>query len=114
MVLFPFDKANGDMQRQWFEYLNSSHVRTSSSYHAPLAHSSERGRPKFEISMEQLLYLRSMCFTWTQIAKILGVSLMTIYRRRQALGLIEEPSNSHSNRELHTILLQLQWYSSKE
>ena len=39
-----------------------------------------RGRPRFDISKEQLLYLYSFSFSWSDIAKVLGVSRMTIYR----------------------------------
>jgi hypothetical protein len=91
--------------RQWVDYLDHwDGARTS--YSVPIAHSNERGRPKFGISEEQLLYLRSLSFTWIQIAKILGVSVMTIYRRRQEFGL-EEPSTTLRDGELHQVLLQL-------
>ena len=38
------------------------------------------GRPRFEIGKEQLQYLSSLSFTWHEIAVLLGVSRMTIYR----------------------------------
>ena len=38
------------------------------------------GRPRFEISKEQLQYLSSLGFSWTEVASLLGVSRMTIYR----------------------------------
>ena len=44
------------------------------------------GRPKFEIELEQLEELRYIGLTWTDIAKSLGVSRMTVYRARQELG----------------------------
>ena len=47
------------------------------------------GRPRAVISQEQLLYLRSLNFSWTNIADILGVSRATIFRRRRELGLQE-------------------------
>ena len=66
--------------RQWLDYMEHYRVfRGDSSYHVPITLSTGRGRPKFEISPEQLVYLRSMCFTWRDIAKILGVSSMTIF-----------------------------------
>lgn len=33
----------------------------------------------FDVSREQLVYLSSLAFTWTEIAALLGVSRMTIY-----------------------------------
>ena len=41
---------------------------------------SSRGRPRFDMRGEQLLYLSSMSFSWTDIARMLGVSRMTVYR----------------------------------
>ena len=38
------------------------------------------GRPQFDISKEQLEYLSSLGFKWTEVAALLGVSRMTIYR----------------------------------
>lgn len=38
------------------------------------------GRPRFEISKEQLEYLASLSFKWTEMAALLGVSRMTVYR----------------------------------
>ena len=71
------------MLREWQDYLNHYQLRSISAYHAPPAPSmSQPGRPRFDISKEQLQYLRSMSFSWVQISEILGVSHMTIYRRR--------------------------------
>ncbi len=39
-----------------------------------------RGRPRFNVSREQLEYLSSLGFSWSEIASILGVSRMTVYR----------------------------------
>jgi len=47
------------------------------------------GRPKFEISEDVLLELRSYGFTWTQIADMLLVSRWTIRRRVVEYGLQE-------------------------
>ena len=46
------------------------------------------GRPSFEISGEQIQALREGAwFTWTDVARILGVSTRTLSRRRQELGM---------------------------
>ena len=69
--------------RTWEEYedLIDSHPDTSLCYHTPLVHMAGNiGRPRFAISRDQLLYLASLSFKWTEIAALLGVSRMTIYR----------------------------------
>ena len=50
------------------------------SYQARIAHTGRRGRPKFDIDKEQIEYLLSLSFNWTEIAALLGVSRMTLYR----------------------------------
>ena len=50
------------------------------AYQSPLTPRVGPGRPRFEISKEQLEYLHSLRFTWNEIAVLLGVSRMTIYR----------------------------------
>ncbi len=51
--------------------------------------SSQRGRPPYIISHEQIVYLRELQFTWKDIAKLLGVSRMTLYRKRLELGILD-------------------------
>ena len=46
-----------------------------------------RGRPRAVISQDQLQYLRSMNFSWVHITELLGVSRVTLYRRRMELGI---------------------------
>ena len=75
----------------------------SSSYLAPTSVPVGLGRPKFHICKDQLEYLSSMSFSWTQIASILGVSRMTIYRRRLEYGLNSSASGSLSDNELRVI-----------
>ena len=72
---------------------------TDYSYQAPTQHDlfPSPGRPQFHIPREQLEYLHSLYFTWTDIANILGVSRMTIYRRRAEYGLIFDSSTSVSD-----------------
>ena len=51
-------------------------------YHPVLTaqHDGGRGRPRFQVSKSQLEYLASLSFKWTEIASILGMSRMTLYR----------------------------------
>ena len=67
--------------QEWESYLDqvmqvSDH--SSISYSAPTSTSVGPGRPKFQISRDQLQYLSSISFNWTQIAEMLGGSRMTI------------------------------------
>ena len=65
----------------WEEYsdiLNSYPERYS--YHVPVVHGNGVGRPRFQISRDQLLYLVSLSFKWTEVSALLGVSRMTLYR----------------------------------
>jgi len=74
--------------RQWLlyeDYLDSGAV--SGTYpvsynrvNAVNAVNSELGRPRFNITKDQLEYLSSLGFKWTEVAALLGVSRMTIYR----------------------------------
>ncbi len=66
-----------------------------------------RGRPCFDVRREQLEYLNSLCFNWTQIASIIGVSRMTIYRRRVEFGMLNIPVTRLSNAELLCLVEEL-------
>ena len=69
--------------RNWEEYedLIDSHPDASLHYHTPLVHiAGQAGRPRFAISRDQLLYLVSLGFKWTEISALLDVSRMTVYR----------------------------------
>ena len=66
-----------------------------------------RGRPRFIITQHQLHYLRSQMFSWSSIASLIGVSRMTVYRRRQEYGMVVVSSRSLNNKQLQTILREL-------
>ena len=76
-------------------------------YRVPQQHTGSRGRPRFKITQHQLHYLRALMFSWSSIASLLGVSRMTVYRRRQEYGMIVEPSRSLSNEQLQSVLREL-------
>ena len=76
-------------------------------YHVPVIFSGRRGRPSYNISREQILYLRSLSFHWNVIAKLLGISVMTLYRRRQEFGLVEDPRTRISDHQLLEIVRQI-------
>lgn len=91
---------------EWQRYHDEGH--SLPSYSAPTLHSSTRGRPKFIISREQICYLRSMSFSWVQIATLFGVSYSTIYRRRQEYGLTSATDGGQiTDSELREVLQRL-------
>ena len=90
---------------RWQTYEESTE---SISYSVPQEIPSRRGRPKFLIYRDQLEYLRSLSFSWTEIASLLGVSRMTVYRRREECGLADEQRDrSISDAELDSMILDL-------
>ena len=58
-----------------------------------------RGRPKFDITQEQIEYLRYLSFSWSSISSLLGVSRMTLYRRKKQFG-ISSTNSSLTDSEL--------------
>ena len=80
--------------REWQHYTSFLDRASTSAYTVPLEHSGGRGCPSLLISEDQLRYLRSMSFTWSEIATLLGVSRMTVYHRRLEFGMVNEPANN--------------------
>ena len=95
------------LQSIWHEYQNSIEERSATQYSVAVEHTQQKGRPRFSITREQLEYLHSLSFTWDTIASMLGVSRMTIYRRRQEYGLLNEPMQHLNDNELHTVVENL-------
>ena len=86
--------------RRWLEYVEvREEVSASAAYRVSQQAPSGRGRPRFDISVHQLEYLRS---SWTDIAALLGVSRMTIFRRRVEFQMVNE--TLVEDRELRTII----------
>lgn len=67
------------------------------------------GRPQVEISKEQLEFLRSMHFSWSNIAKLLGVSLSTVTRKREHWQMNDETSqwSEISEEELDNVVREI-------
>lgn len=94
---------------EWDLYLDEIYQHSHSAmYLAPTLSESQRrrGRPRFDISCDQLEYLSSMSFSWTKIASMLGVSRMTIYRRRMEYG-ITSSGISISDDDLKSVLQRI-------
>ena len=92
---------------KWQKHIDDLEVHSiTSRYHLQLQSSSQRGRPCLNIMQDQLEYLRLLSFSWSDISRMLGVSRMTIYRRRMQYGMIFEPSQSVSDGQLMEIIHQ--------
>ena len=89
----------------WQSYEESTASMEDAAYSTPLEQTAQRGRPRFRITRDQLDYLRSLSFSWTEIASLLGVSRMTIYRRRVECGLLHEQRDVLSDAELDAMIL---------
>ncbi len=88
----------------WERHLDDLHATPTTAYHVPTdTGSRERGRPRFIISRHQLEYLASLSFTWSEVASLLGVSRMTVYRRRREFDLLEARATI-SDAQLHRLL----------
>lgn len=97
-----------ELSREWLRFMDVATIRQASvAYSASASHNSKRGRPRFEVSSEQIEYLHSLCFSWTDIASLLGVSRMTLYRRRQEFGLLSDQSATLDNDSLKRVLSEL-------
>ena len=84
----------------WEAHMDMSDQRNqSTAYRAPTVHS-PRGRPSFDITRHQLEYLSSLSFNWIQIASLLQVSRMTVYRRRVEFGMLSDASEHLTHGEV--------------
>ena len=92
---------------EWQGYLEVIELRSLQSAYRVGHAQSAIGRPRFDISRDQLEYLSSMCFNWTQIANMLGVSRMTIYRRRVEFEMDHSVNSNVTDEELAVILRQM-------
>ena len=94
----------------YIDEMNEGNVDTA--YRAPLLRLPRRGRPAFDISQEQLEYLASLSFNWSQIAALLGVSRMTIYRRRSEFGMLDDMSRQNlTNDEVRRRVVEMKQQS---
>ena len=95
------------LAKEWQLYVDTKEQQADLvRYHASIQQSG-RGRPRFLIAKEQLQYLNSLGFTWTDIAHMIGVSRMTLYRRREEYGMLDEPTATISDSELRQKVLQI-------
>ena len=98
------------LNTKWLQAIDEREVESNAAaYHAPTVRSlpMQRGRPRFEIPKEQLVYLSSLSFSWTDISRMLGVSRMTIYRRRVEYDLVRDPGNVPTSSHLRAIVREI-------
>ena len=66
------------------------------------------GRPLLEVSIEEVEYLHSLHFSWTNIAEIMGISRSTLYRRLDQEDIDQSVSYSTvRDRELDEIIVRI-------
>ena len=52
-----------------------------------MAQQQAKGRPRLDVDRQQLEFLRSLAFSWKEIANVLGASIKTLQRRAQEWGI---------------------------
>ena len=62
------------------------------------------GRPSLSLNMDTIVFLRSINFKWIDIAKMLGVSRSTLYRKYKEAGLSESGNEAVSYNTLLPIV----------
>ena len=94
---------------EWQTLKDMLEARESSpnAYRAIAVPTGARGRPRFQITQEQLEYLYSLSFTWNDISEMLGVSRMTVYRCRRDFNMINEDHQTLTDHQLRAIITEL-------
>ena len=94
--------------QQWQVYLDQLDVQAAStSYQVSSVSSGRRGRPRFDITADQIIYLHSLSFLWKKISSLLGVSRMTIYRRRVQYGLVHPAYQTLTDAQLQATVREI-------
>ena len=66
-----------------------------------------KGRPTLSIERSQVEYLRSLQFSWSEIASLLGVGRMTLYRRRQTWGMLGRGFFEITDEDLEVLVISV-------
>ena len=91
------------LQTIWCRYGEAMDSQSSVQRVPPTVHTRRRGRPRFDVTQEQIEHLRYLSFSWTSICSMLGISRMTLYRRKKEYG-ISSRNRIMSDAELDTFL----------
>ena len=94
---------------QWSEYCDELVTPNFvHAYHCPVECIGSRERPRLCITRSQLVYLKSLSFTWSEIAAVLNVSRMTLYRRRVEYSMLQDdPSEVLTDSQLEQKLREM-------
>ena len=92
---------------QMLKDMLDAHEWSPYAYRAVAVPTGARGRPRFQITQEQLEYLYSLSFSWNDISEMLGVSRMTIYRCRRDFDMINETHQTLTDHQLRAIITEL-------
>ena len=65
------------------------------------------GRPLISVDLYEVEYLRSLRFSWTDIAALLGISRSTLYRRIESFGLLNLRYTAVTDSELDLMVCQI-------
>lgn len=75
----------------WQQRLDELSISRDHFETPPIMHDNRRrGRPPFDVDTEQVIYLRELGFTWKEVSTILGISRMTLYRKRKKAGISDD------------------------
>ena len=93
-----------ELLREAFRKTTQNRDNPGAEYRAPTMFTG--GRPKYNITKEQLEHLRETGMTWRQIASCLGVHPRTIARRRSELN-VDDRFDNISNENLDACIRQI-------
>ena len=92
----------------WQNKLDSTYQFSHFEFHAsPERHTGVPGRPRLLVDHDQIVCLRDMGFNWSEIARLLGISRMTLYRRRMELGITGSCYTDISYHELCSVITEI-------
>ena len=95
---------------KWQSYKDTldASERPLNAYRVVAIPTGAKGRPKFQIiTQEQLEDLCFLSFSWSDIAMLLGISRITLFRYRREFNMIDNPQQSLSDNQLRTTITQL-------
>ena len=107
-VLTELVDMSQSLSQRYEERVDQIHVsRSAHAFSASHIMEFRQGRPRFDVSRGQLEYLSTFSFSWTEIASLLRVSRMTVYRRRGEFNLLTH-GRDISDEDLRTVVRGMQ------
>uniref|UniRef100_A0A1X7VS42 Resolvase HTH domain-containing protein n=1 Tax=Amphimedon queenslandica TaxID=400682 RepID=A0A1X7VS42_AMPQE len=86
------------LKSQWEDYSDNIVRFIGIGCHS--IHTGVAGRPRFDVRKEELEYLKSLSFSLSEIAALVGISRSTLYRRTLELDLADDPTTVISDDDL--------------